>query len=83
MNIALEWLPTALVIIYFLWKERVFVTQAQLLKAKEELLAQIENKYATKELANNIKEDIKEIKEQLKTISDFLLEKIINLFCLM
>ena len=76
-NIIIEYAPLIVIALVFLLRNKIFITPDQMsnavLQVKDEILKEIEGKYATLEFAKNIREDITEIKEQLKTISDFLM----------
>lgn len=74
-NVFIEWAPIIIVVLVFLLKNQIFVTPTQLLKVKEEIIAQIKNEYASKELAEEIKKDIQEIKDQLQNLTNHLISR--------
>lgn len=74
-NIFIEWAPIIIVVLIFLLKNQIFVTPTQLLKVKEEIISQIKNEYASKELAEEIKKDIQEIKDQLQNLTNHLISR--------
>jgi len=61
--------PVIIVVLSFIFKNKIFVTPEQLLLMKEEIHKEIKEEYATKEIANEIKDDIREIKNDIKEIS--------------
>ncbi|MBQ6907794.1 MAG: hypothetical protein IJQ28_05395 [Clostridia bacterium] len=74
-NVFIEWAPIIIVVLVFLLKNQIFVTPTQLLKVKEEIITQIKNEYASKELAEEIKKDIQEIKDQLQNLTNHLISR--------
>lgn len=74
-NVFIEWAPIIIVVLVFLLKNQIFVTPTQLLKVKEEIIAQIKSEYASKELAEEIKKDIQEIKDQLQNLTNHLISR--------
>lgn len=66
--------PVIIVVLAFIFKNKIFVTPEQLLLMKQEIKKEVKEEYATKEIANEIKEDIKDIKANLHEISNLLLK---------
>lgn len=62
-----------ILILSFIFKNKLFVTPEQLAAMRSEILATVKKDYATKELAAVIREDISEIKHQLTTISEYIM----------
>ena len=74
-----EYAPIIIVVIAFIFKNKIFATPTELqsLKVemqtmKVEILNQIKEEYATKELLNFVREDMEAIKEELKDLNAFL-----------
>lgn len=66
--------PVIIVVLAFIFKNRIFVTQEQLLLMKQEIKKEIKEEYATKEIANEIKNDIRDIKQSLREINTILIK---------
>lgn len=66
--------PIIIVVLTFIFKNKIFVTPEQLLLMKEEIYKEIKEEYATKEIAEEIKDDIRDIKESLKEIRSYFLK---------
>lgn len=60
-------------ILSFIFKNKLFVTPEQLSATKLEILNTVKKDYATKELVSVIREDISEIKHQLTMVSDYIM----------
>lgn len=65
--------PIIIVVLMFIFKNKIFVTPEQMLLMKEDLIKEIREEYATKEVVNEIKDDIRDIKQNIKEISNLLL----------
>lgn len=79
-NLFVQYAPIIVLVYLFLRKNDIFVTPAKFaeehaaLKAEfEKKIDDLDEKYATKEFVNELKEDIKEIKSQLSTLSNYLM----------
>lgn len=75
----IEYAPIIIVVIVFIFKNKIFATPTELqsLKVemqtmKVEILNQIKEEYATKELLNFVRQDMEAIKEELKDLNAFL-----------
>ena len=68
--------PIIIVVLTFIFKNKIFVTPEQLLLMKEEIYKEIKEDYATKEIAEEIKDDIRDIKESLKEIRSHFLKNL-------
>jgi hypothetical protein len=69
---AISYAPVIIVVLAFIFKNKIFVTPEQLLLMKQEIKKEIREEYATKEIAEEIKDDINEIKNDLKEIRSLL-----------
>jgi len=69
---AISYAPVIIVVIVFIFKNKIFITPEQLLLMKQEIKQEIKKEYATKEIAEEIKDDINEIKNDLKEIRSLL-----------
>ena len=67
--------PAIIVILSFIFKNKIFVTPEQMLRMKEEIRKEIKEEYATKEIADEIKNDIQDIKENLHDIRVFIFKQ--------
>lgn len=67
--------PAIIVILSFIFKNKIFVTPEQMLRMKEEIRKEIKAEYATKEIADEIKNDIQDIKENLHDIRIFIFKQ--------
>lgn len=65
--------PIIIVVLTFIFKNKIFVTPEQLLRMKEEIKNEIKEEYATKEIANEIKDDIRDIKQNIHEISRIII----------
>jgi hypothetical protein len=74
-ELILKYLPIAVVVIYICIQCKVFVTEGKLRDTKEEILKSVKEDYATKEIAENIKDDIREIKQELINLNEFIRNK--------
>ena len=68
--------PIIIVVLTFIFKNKLFVTPEQLLLMKEEIYNKVKEDYATKEIAEEIKDDIRDIKESLKEIRSHFLKNL-------
>ncbi len=67
--------PVIIVVLTFIFKNKIFVTPEQLLRMKEEIRREIRAEYATKEAADEIKQDIADIKNSVHEINLFLINQ--------
>jgi hypothetical protein len=74
-ELILKYLPIVVVVIYICIQCKVFVTEGKLRDTKEEILKSVKEDYATKEIAENIKDDIREIKQELINLNEFIRNK--------
>lgn len=52
-----------------------FVTKYDLAQSEKEIMKEVENKFATKEIVNALKEDITEVRKKVNDIYDFLIKQ--------
>lgn len=74
-NYVIQYAPIVVLVAVFLLKNRIFVTPEQLEKVHAQILEEVENKFATKEILDTLKEDINELKSKVDKIYDILLPK--------
>ena len=70
----ISYAPIIIVVLAFIFKNKIFVTPEQMLLMKEEIRKEVKQEYATKEIANEIKDDIRDIKRDLHDISNVLMK---------
>ena len=79
-NILIEYAPIIIVVLAFCFKNQIFVTPAQLKDAKAEILdkvnTQLEERFATKEVIKDIKDDIKRLEDKIDNLQMIILEKL-------
>lgn len=71
----IQYAPIVVLVVVFLLKNKIFVTPEQLEKTHTQILEEVENKFATKEILDTLKEDINELKNKVDKIYDILLSK--------
>ena len=68
----IEYAPIIIVLLTFIWKNKLFVTPQQLAEMKLEILTTVKNDYATKEMVQFIRDDLAQIKDEFKELNIFL-----------
>lgn len=71
----LEYAPVIIVVLAYCFKNQIFVTPAQLTAAKVDLLKEVEAKFASKESADSIKDDILELKESIAELRNLIISQ--------
>ena len=71
----LPYAPVILVVMAFFISYKIFVTPADLTETEKAILKEVENRFATKEIVNALKEDITEVKKKVNDIYDFLIKQ--------
>lgn len=74
-QIILNNLPLIIVIIAILYQYKVFVTPTQLADTKQDILEEVENKYATREMIKDIKENIAKIEKAIDDIRNYIMSE--------
>lgn len=74
-QIILNNLPLIIVVIAILYQYKVFVTPAQLSDTKQDILEEVENKYATREMIKDIKENIAKIEKAIDDIRNYIMSE--------
>ena len=65
--------PIIVVVLAFIFKNKIFVTPEQMLLMKEDLIREIREEYASKEVVIEIKDDIRDIKTNIREINNAFL----------
>jgi len=60
-------------IVLYIMQQNIFVKPEQLERVHREILGEIEKKYTTKEVSENLKEDITDMKNKIDRIYDKLI----------
>lgn len=71
----LAYAPIVLIVMIFFINYKIFVTPAELAKAITSIIEKVENRFATKESVNDLKEDVIEVKTKVNDIYDFLIKQ--------
>lgn len=70
----IEFAPLILVIFMFFLQNKLFVTPEQLEKRHRDILHDIETRYASLFVVNELKEDFSEIKHKIDKIYDYFIK---------
>ena len=71
----LPYAPIILVVMAFFISYKIFVTPTDLTETEKAILKEVENRFATKEAVNSIKETITDVKKKVDDIYDFLIKQ--------
>ena len=69
-----EYAPWLVVVLMFLWQNKVFVTPEQLEKKHREILESIEQRYVSNNSFKDLKNQFDEVKEKIDKIYDMLIK---------